>query len=866
MSEVLGRVDKLSPERRALLQKILRRQTGSAHEPGAIRPREGGGPAPLSFAQERLWFIDRLEPGNATYNISAAWRLGGVLDTPALERALGEVVRRHEALRTTFGEVDGSPVQVIAPFSGFALPVEDLSGFGEADREAAARRRAGEEARRAFDLSAGPLFRATLLRLGAEDHALLLTMHHAVSDGWSMGVLFRELSALYAAYREGRESPLPELAVQYADFAVWQRERLAGEELERQLAYWKGRLAGAPELLELATDRPRPAVRAYGGATVPVELSPELLERLEALGRSEGATLYMVLLAAFQVLLGRYGGGDDIVVGSPIAGRTRGEVEGLIGFFVNTLVLRTDLSGDPSFREVLGRVREATLGAYAHQEVPFEKLVAELQPERSLSHSPLFQVMFALQNAEGRGDALAGLEVSGVGAAGEIAKFDLSLTLSATAQGLRGGLNYSVDLFERDTVERMLGHLARVLEQVAADASVPLSRLELLGEPERALVLEAWNRTEADYPADRCIHELFEAQAARMPDAAAVEFEGETFSYGALNERANRLARHLAGLGVGPETRVGICLERGTEMVVSVLAVLKAGGAYVPLDPAHPAERLAFMLSDAAVPVLVTQASLRAALPAGEGVAVVSVDGDADRIAAESAENPERGVSLDHLAYVIYTSGSTGTPKGVMVPHRGVPNLAYAQARRFGIDETSRVLQFASLSFDAAVAELFDALLAGATLVMASREALLPGPGLLETLRGGRVTVATLPPSVLAILSPDDLPELRTVVSAGEAVDAATAERWSVGRTFVNAYGPTEVTVCATTARCEADGRVPAIGRPLENMRAYVLDAIGSPAPVGVPGELYVGGVGVTRGYLGRPGLTAERFVPNPFC
>jgi amino acid adenylation domain-containing protein len=828
-----------------------------------VVPAERAGALPLSFAQERLWFIDRLEPGSAVYNIPVARRLAGALDERALERSLGEIVRRHEALRTVFREVDGSPVQVIAPFGGFALPVEELSALGEADREAAVRRRAGEEAARPFDLSAGPLFRAALLRLGAEDHVLLLSMHHIVGDGWSTGVLFRELSALYAAYREGGESPLPELPVQYADYAVWQREQLAGEVLDRQLAYWKERLAGAPELLELPADHPRPAVQAYRGASVPVELSPELLERLQGLGRSEGTTLYMTLLSAFQVLLSKYSGSEDIVVGSPIAGRTRAEVEELIGFFVNTLVLRTDLSGDPSFREVLRRAREVALGAYEHQEVPFDRLVAELQPERSLSHTPLFQVMFTLQTARAGLGTLPGLEVSGVEAEGVSAKFDLALELTPTSRGLRGGLAYPTDLFERGTVERMVGHLERVLEQVATDADVRLSRLELLGESERALVLEAWNATDADYPADRCIHELFEAQAARTPDAVAIEFKGESLGYAELNARANRLAHHLAGLGVGPETRVGICVERGTEMVVSVLAVLKAGGAYVPLDPAYPAERLAFVLADAAVPVLVTQESLRAALPAG--VPVVSVDGDGARIAAESAENPRAGVSSDHLAYVIHTSGSTGRPKGVMVPHRGVPNLAYAQARRFGIDGTSRVLQFASFSFDAAVAEVFDTLLAGATLVLAPREALLPGAELLETLRRGRVTVATLPPSVLAILPPDELPELRTVVSAGEAVDAATVERWSAGRIFVNAYGPTEVTVCATSAACEADGRMPAIGHPLENVRVYVLDTAGRPAPVRVPGELYVGGVGVARGYLGRPGLTAERFVPDPF-
>jgi amino acid adenylation domain-containing protein len=830
-----------------------------------VVPVERTGAPPLSFAQERLWFIDRLDPDSAAYNIPVALRLGGVLDEAAMERSLSEIVRRHEALRTTFAEVDGSPVQVIAPFGGFALAVEDLSGLSEADREVAVRRRAAEEAGRPFDLSEGPLFRAALLRLGGEDHALLLSMHHIVSDGWSMGVLFRELSALYEAYREGRESPLPGLAVQYADYAAWQREHLRGEMLELHLSYWRDRLADAPALLELPIDHPRPAVQTFRGASEPIELPGELLERLRGLGRSEGATLYMVVLAAFQALLSRYSGSEDIVVGSPIAGRTRREVEELIGFFVNTLVLRTDLGGDPSFREVLGRVREATLGAYEHQELPFEKLVAELQPERSLSHSPLFQVSFTLGDAEEAAGGLAELSTAGVDAGFEPAKFDLLLALVATRRGLRGGLSYRTDLFERGTIVRLLGHLERVLEQVAEDASLRLSQVDLLGEAERALVLEEWNRTAAEYPADRCIHELFEAQAARTPGAVAVVFEGAELTYGALNGRANRLAHHLAGLGVGPETRVGICLERGTETIVSVLAVLKAGGAYVPLDPAYPAERLAFVLADAAVPVLVTQESLRAALPAGHGVAVVSVDGDGERIAAESEQNPERGVSPDHLAYVIHTSGSTGTPKGVMVSHRGVPNLARVAAARIGIDGASRVLQFASLSFDAAVWEVFSALLAGATLVLAPREKLLPGPGLLETLRRGRVTVATLPPSVLAILPPDDLPELRTVVSAGEAVDAATVERWSAGRAFVNAYGPTEVTVCATSAACEADGRVPAIGRALENVRVYVLDAAGRPAPVGVPGELYVGGVGVARGYLGRPGLTAEKFVPDPF-
>ncbi|HEU4562041.1 MAG TPA: condensation domain-containing protein, partial [Longimicrobium sp.] len=573
VAEVAGRVEEMRRAELPLLPPVV--------------PVERTGALPLSFAQERLWFIDRLDPGSTVYNMALPLRLRGALDVGALERALGEIVRRHEALRTTFTDVDGSPVQVIAPFDGFVVPVEDLSALGEADREAAVRRRAGEEAARPFDLSAGPLFRAALLRLGEEDHVLLLGMHHIVSDGWSLGVLSREFSTLYEAYRESRESLLPELAVQYADYAVWQREQLAGEMLDRQLAYWKVRLAGAPGLLELPADRPRPPVQTHRGATVPVELSLELLERLQALGRGEGATLYMTLLGAFQVLLGRYAGIEDVVVGSPIAGRTRSEVEALIGFFVNTLVLRTDLGGDPSFREVLRQVREATLGAYEHQDVPFEKLVAELQPERSLSHSPLFQVMFTLQNAGGGGNALSGLQVGGVGAALEIAKYDLSLTLAATPQGLLGALNYSTDLFERGTIERMLGHLARVLEQVAANADVSLSRLVLTGPEERARVVGEWNRTVRPYPRGVCVHELFDAQVRERPDAMALVWGVESLTYRELDARANQLANHLVRLGVGPDARVGVLLERSAELIVSLLAVLKAGGAYVPLDPGY---------------------------------------------------------------------------------------------------------------------------------------------------------------------------------------------------------------------------------------------------------------------------------------
>jgi amino acid adenylation domain-containing protein len=849
----------LSASKRALIEARLRGLVRSA----GIVPRAHRDGAPLSFAQERLWFIDRLEPGSATYNIPVVRRLGGALDEAALERALGEIVRRHDVLRTTFREVDGSPVQVIAPFAGFTLRLDDLSGLADADREVEVRRRATEEAALPFDLTAGPLFRAALLRLGAEEHVLLLSMHHIVSDGWSLGVFFRELAALYAAYREGRESPLPELAVQYADYAVWQREHLRGERLERQLSYWRERLAGAPELVELPTDHPRPAVQTFRGASERIELPGELLERLRALGRSEGATLYMVVLAAFQVLLSKYGGSEDVVVGSPVAGRTRDEVAGLIGFFVNTLVLRADLGGDPGFREVLRRVREVTLGAFEHQELPFEKLVAELQPERSLGHSPLFQVTFALDDGEEAGSGAAEPGPDGVDPEFAFAKFDLALALVATRRGLLGGVSYSTDLFERGTIVRMLGHLERVLEQVAADADLRLSRLELLDEAERALVLEEWNRTEAEVPAERCVHELFEMQAARTPGAVAVAFEDAALMYDELDRSANRLAHALRRRGVGPEVRVGLLLERGVEAVVALLGVLKAGGAYVPLDPDYPSERLAFMLSDSGARVLLTRSGLVERLPAG-GVETVCLDADDGAAAADSAAAPRVELSPENLAYVIYTSGSTGKPKGVLVPHGGVSNLIGAARESFGTGPGSRVLQAASLSFDASVLEIFLALTSGASLHGADRATLLAPGALAERVRSAEIDTWIGVPALVDTLAPEEVPALRTLVLGGDRCGAETAARWAPGRALFNAYAPTEATIYATLHR--ADGsQAPPIGRPVRNLRACVLDAAGNPTPVGVPGELYLGGAGVVRGYHARPALTAERFVPDPF-
>jgi amino acid adenylation domain-containing protein len=824
---------------------------------------------PLSFAQERLWFLDRLEGASALYNVPVARRLSGALDAAALERALGGIVRRHEALRTTFREVDGLPVQVIAPYGGFVLPVADLSGLGGEEREAEAARRTADDAARPFDLHAGPLFRATLLRLGSGDHLLLLCMHHAVTDGWSMGVLFRELSALYGACRDGGEPSLPPPAVQYADYAAWHRRVLSGPLLERQLAWWRERLAGAPELLELPTDRPRPAARTHRGAYERIELDGGLLARLEAVGRRQGATLYMVLLGAFQALLSRYTGSGDVVVGSPVAGRTRKEVEDVIGLFVNTLAMRTDLSGDPSFAELLRRVREGTLGAFEHQDVPFERLVAELRPERSLGHAPIVQVSFVLQDGGQADGGLEGLRVEEVETHSGTAKFDLALSLEAGADGLHGRLAYSTDLFERPTIRRMAGHLEAVLRQVAGDADVRLSGLRLMGGAERARVVGEWSGRTVPGP-DRSVHARFAAQAERTPGAVAVESGGGSLTYRELDLRANRLARRLRALGVGPEVRVGVCLDRSAELVVSLLAVLRTGGAYVPVDPGHPAERIAYVLEDSAAGFVLTHSRLAGRIPPA-GARRIAVD-EVEAEGEDAAPLADAGAGMQALAYVIYTSGSTGRPKGVGVPHGALASHMAWMQRAFPLDAADRVLQRTPVGFDASVWEFWAPLLAGATLVLAGAEEHGDPARILRAVAGRGITVLQLVPSLLAAVLDEAGGERRTALRrlfcGGEALPAELARRAraALGAEVVNLYGPTEVCIDATFAVHGGADRattVP-IGVPVDNVRAYVLDAGGEPVPAGVPGELYLAGAQLARGYLGRPALTAERFVPDP--
>jgi amino acid adenylation domain-containing protein len=835
-------------------------------------------PLALSFAQQRLWFLNQFDGQSAFYNMPAAVRLTGSLDVAALQGTLAAIVQRHEVLRTRFEAVDGTPVQVIDAQAGVALPLEDLSGQPPEAREAAAQRLAQQEAQAPFDLARGPLLRARLLRLADEEHVVLLTLHHIVSDGWSMGVLVREVAALYAAFVRGEASPLAALPVQYADYAHWQRAWLQGEVLASQLAYWKAKLEGAPALLTLPTDRPRPAVQRYAGATLDFRVDAATTAGLHALARDGEATLFMVLASAFSVLLGRHAGQDDICVGTPIANRTRAEVEGLIGFFVNTLVLRTRLSGNPGFKELLAQVRETALGAYAHQDVPFEQLVEELKPPRDLGHAPLFQVMLVLQNAPAQALQLPGLTLQAMQEQEHSAKFDLTLTVEERAGELRARLAYSTDLFEASTMARLAARFQRLLAGIVAEPASPVGALPLLEEGEREQVLRQGQGPAVSWDAaPRTLPALFEAQVARAPQAPAVVFEGATLSYGELDAAANRLAHYLRAQGVGAEVRVGLCLERSLEMVVALLGVLKAGGAYVPLDPAYPRERLAYMLEDAAPAVLLTQQSVREVLPATE-IPTLCLDTQADALAGLPATAlPDAIDAIDprHLAYVIYTSGSTGRPKGVGVSHAGIVNRLNWMQAEYELDASDRVLQKTPFSFDVSVWEFFWPLAQGATLVVAR-----PGGHQDPLYLGGLIaaqaitTVHFVPPMLEVFLgvagAAAQCASLRRVICSGQALSLELQKRFFAALPEValhNLYGPTEASVDVTYWACDESTSltVVPIGRPIANTQLYILNGSLEPVPLGVAGELYLAGVGLARGYLGRPDLTAGSFVANPF-
>jgi amino acid adenylation domain-containing protein len=837
------------------------------------RPR--GATAPLSFAQQRLWFLDRLEPESAAFNIPVMVRMNGRLDKGALERALSEVVRRHESLRTTFAEVDGVGVQVIGEAQDRPLAVEDLSRLPADGREAAIAARATAEASRPFDLQKGPVIRTRLLRLDEHEHVLLLTMHHIASDGWSIGVLIREVSVLYDAFTRGESSPLAELPVQYADYAVWQREWLQTEMLQKQLGYWRERLKDAPAALDLPTDRPRPATASHRAALEVVQFGAELTRGLKELGRREGATLFMVLLAGWQTLLSRYTGQEEIVVGSPVAGRTRAELEGLIGFFVNMLAFRARISAGESFAELLRRVREECLGAYAHQDVPFEKLVEELETERDMSRHPVFQVMFILQNTPQEDLRLSDLTLTLEATENGEVQCDLILSMSENRDGLEVVANYSTDLFDAQTIREMVSHFETLLENIVAAPHQPLASVSMLDEAERARLLSEWNDTQRDYPSETCIQDLFEAQAAQTPDAVALEEAGRQTTYAELNRRANQLAHHLLSLGVSRESRVGVAMRRSVETYVALLAVLKAGAAYVPLDPSYPRERLAYMLEDAGVKVLLTHSRLVDNLPEHQ-TRIVLLDANRAAIAEHVDDNPRRQSTADDVAYVIYTSGSTGRPKGVAGLHRGAVNRFRWMWEQYPFERGEVCCQKTSLSFVDSVWETFGPLLRGVPTVILDDETVKDTELFIEALSEKRVTRLVLVPSLLRALLETGgelarrLPALLYCVCSGEALTNELAESFLKAMphcTLLNLYGSSEVSADATSyrvARDAANARM-SIGRPIANTRAYVLDERLRLAPASVPGELYVGGAGLARGYVGRPELTAEKFIPDPF-
>ena len=868
----------LSEKKRALLAKLLREAGVEAVTQPRIVPRPRTNSDRLSFAQLRLWFLDQFEPGSSFYNIEAAVRLTGQLDVAALERSLAEVIRRHESLRTTFSVVNGEPVQAVMPSLETDLPFIDLSVSPGEDHEIEARRLAIEESARPFDLATGPIIRGLLLRLSAREHVAVLTIHHIACDAWSVEILVKEISALYDAFSQGQPSPLAELPVQYIDYARWQREWLRGEVLDKELAYWRDQLKEAGTL-ELPTDRPRPAAQTFVGEIRRFELPAEVGVEVNALGRQTGTTAFMTVLAAFKALLARYTNQTDILVGTPVANRSQAETEGLIGFFLNTLVLRTDFSGDPTFAELLGRVRETALGAYAHQEVPFEKLVEELQPRRDMSHSPFFQVMFVLENVaqwNSRGtQILSGVTISPFPLGRTTSKFDLTLTIRESMDDWSCLIEYNTDLFDAPTIDRLFTHFQTLLEAAVAQPELRVSELPLLSAAERQQLLVEWNDTEVTGFEHACVHEIFEKQARCTPDACAVFFEGVRLSYAELNARANQLAHHLRRHGVGPESVVGICVDRSVEMAVSVLATLKAGGAYLPLDPTYPRERLQLILEDAVVEVLLTNEGIRDVLPSHRAK-VICLDSDAEAFAGESTLNPRASVARENPAYVVYTSGSTGRPKGICMPHRVLVNLI--EWDRASVPAAAGTLQFASFSFDVSFLEMFSTWGTGGTLFIVSDELRMDIEGLAHFISEQRIEKVTLPVVVLQQLAegysarPQILSSLRTVISTGEqlritppVVQLFKALR---GCRLHNLYGPSEthgVTALVTSDAPDTWPAQPSIGRPIFNTQIYVLDAHLQPVPLGVIGELYIGGDSLARGYLDRPALTAEKFVPDPF-
>jgi amino acid adenylation domain-containing protein len=874
----------LSPAKRALLERRLKaRADERAQDPRnqPIPKRAAGAATPLSFNQGILWIMDQLQPGETAYNVPRASRVKGDLRLDVLQKTVDALVVRHEVIRTTYREVAGTPSQVVNPPSSVPVRFTDLTALAPDVREVEGDHLLVAASRYAFDLANDLMLRVDVIKMGPQDHILLLLTHHICSDGWSKAVLFREFSDLYDAFARGEPNPLPPLAIQYADFANWQRTGAAGDLLNKQVAYWKNRLAGAPSLLELPLDHPRPPVRTFAGSHQTLQLPRPLADALRALAQREGATPFMVGMAVFQVLMHRYTQQDDISVGTPIAGRYRKELQGMLGFFTNTLVIRTDFSGNPTFRQLLGRVREAALGAYDHQELPFEKLVLELNPERSLSHTPLFQVMFVLQNLPPAERTPAGLTMTQVKSERGNSKFDLMLSMIEHADGMTGSIEYATDLFDPATITRMCGHFRTLVEAIVANPDREVALLPMLSPAERDQLLHAFNETKTDFPTDRCLPQLIEEQAARSPEAiAVVGADGTDLTYRALNARANQLAHHLRALGVGPEVKVGIAIRRSLDMVVGLLGILKAGGACVPLDPTYPEDRLRLMIEEAALPFLLTQAAFADVLPKS-AAKLIQIDADGPSISARSPENPSPAARPADLGYLLFTSGSTGRPKGVLLSHKGLANFCCAAIVRYGVTAADRVLQFATVNFDAHIEEIYPSLMAGATLHLRDDEMISSTGHFSRWTKQRRITLLDLPTAYwhewvreLSTTGETLDPGLRGIIVGGEQAQTAAYAAWmkvpgARNVRWFNTAAPTECTV--VTAVYEGDrnqAEVPVelpIGRPIGNTTCYVLDERHNPVPIGVCGEWVIGGAGVARGYLDRPELTAEKFIADPW-
>ncbi|PMB00595.1 non-ribosomal peptide synthetase, partial [Fischerella thermalis CCMEE 5196] len=818
--------DELTGELRSRKSEIInflrQAQSYATNYTQAITPAPRNGNLPLSFAQQRLWFLEQLQPDSYTYNLPTAVRLTGILDVGLLERSLNTIIQRHEVLRTNFKTVDGNPVLQIQPSVTLPLTVIDLQNFNPIEQDEEVRHLALKEAQTPFNLATDVLLRVKILQLAKDENIVLFTMHHIISDGWSMEILVKELATLYTAFSSNKPSPLPELAIQYVDFAIWQRQWLQGEVLETQLDYWRQQLGGILPVLQLPTDYPRGRVQTFRGAIESFSLSPQLSQGIINLAKNAGVTPFITLLTAYKILLHRYTGQTDILVGTPVANRHRREIESLIGFFVNTLVLRSNLADNPSFQELLQQLKTTTWQAYDHQDIPFEKLVEVLQPERDLSFNPLFQVKFRLENAPTEKLELPGLTITPVNRTEASAKLDLSLDMYETSEGFVGAFEYNRDLFAPETINRMVGHFQTLLTAIVEHPENRISQLPLLTESEKQTILIDWNQTEVEFPSHLTFQDLFTAQVEKTPDAVAIIFENQFLTYRELNQKSNQLAHYLKQKGVKPEVIVGLCVERSPLMIIALLGILKAGGAYLPLDPNYPPERLAYMLGDSKVQILLTETSLK--VTTSSSYEIIYLDTDWETISQCSIENPESEVTPENLAYLIYTSGSTGTPKGVLIPHIGLTNLTQHKIEVCDVHPGDCVLQFFSLSFDASIPEIIMALGSGAKLCLAKPESLLPGETLLQLLRDNAVTHITITPSALSLLPSADLPHLRMVLVGGEAPSPELIAKWSTGRRFINAYGPTEVTVNASMVLCgNGHPLLPTI-RPSANKQLYILD------------------------------------------